>query len=193
VRHTNRMKTILAVCVLAGASILTAASWTPLFDGATLKGWVNEGGANFRVENGVIRVDDGAYSWLRTEKEYGDFEMSVEFLTAADGNSGIFLRSQANSKAHETGYELQIYDAHPKFPTGSILNAGAVTGVKFKAGVWNRYQIRAQGKRIVVKLNGKQVLDLTDDKSSRGHLGLQFNPGKPISFRNVRVRELSAM
>jgi hypothetical protein len=168
--------------------LLLAARWESLFDGASLRGWVNEGGANFRVTDGVITVDSGAYSWLRTERQYGDFELTVEFKTAADGNSGIFLRSAANSKAHETGYELQIYDAHPKYPTGSILNAAAVKNIRFRPNEWNRYEVKAKGKRILVKLNGKQVLDLTDDKSLRGHIGLQFNPNKPIAFRNVRVK-----
>ncbi|GAB4414508.1 MAG: hypothetical protein OHK0021_21840 [Bryobacter sp.] len=173
------------------APALMAAPWTKLFDGVTLAGWVKEGNANFRVQEGVITVDQGAYSWLRTEKAYTNYELEVEFKTAADGNSGIFLRSAAQGKPHETGYELQIFAAHPDYPTGGIV--GHVRGEKsarFRPNEWNRYHVRHDGKRLVVKLNGKRVLDFTDDKSASGHLGLQFNPNKPISFRKIRVREL---
>jgi hypothetical protein len=176
--------------VFAAAPLL-AASWLSLFDGKTLTGWVNEGGANFRVENGVITVDQGPYTWLRSEKTYKDYELEVEFNTAADGNSGIFLRSAATGRPHETGYELQIFDAHKDYPTGGVLGHGkAPANTKLKPNVWNKYQIRHQGKRMLVKLNGKQVLDLTDDKATSGYIGLQFNPNKPISFRNIRIREL---
>lgn len=176
---------------LLAALPLLAASWITLFDGKTLSGWVNEGGANFRAENGVITVDQGPYTWLRSEKAYKDYELEVEFKTAADGNSGIFLRSATTGRAHETGYELQIFDAHKDYPTGGVLNHGkAPANTKFKPDVWNKYEVRHQGKRMIVKLNGKQVLDLTDDKSTSGHIGLQFNPNKPIQFRNIRVREL---
>ncbi len=179
------------LCILVAFALLGAGPWVSLFDGKSLQGWVNEGGANFRVEGGVITVDDGPYTWLRSEKSYKDYELEVEFKTAADGNSGIFLRSAAAGKAHETGYELQIYDAHKDYPTGGVLGHGkAAASVKLKPDVWNKYQVRHQGKRMVVKLNGKQVLDLTDDKASEGHVGLQFNPKKPISFRNIRIREL---
>ncbi|MDX2267572.1 MAG: DUF1080 domain-containing protein [Bryobacter sp.] len=173
------------------APALSAAPWKQLFDGATLAGWVKEGNANFRAENGAITVDQGTYSWLRTEKAYTNYELEVEFKTAADGNSGIFLRSAAQGKPHETGYELQIFATHPDYPTGSIV--GQVRGEKsarFRPNEWNRYQVRHIGKRLVVKLNGKLVLDFTDDKAASGHLGLQFNPNKPISFRKIRVREL---
>ena len=61
-----------------------------LFDGKTLKGWVNVGGANFRVENGVITVDKGPSTWLRSKETYKDYELRLEFKTTADGNSGVF-------------------------------------------------------------------------------------------------------
>jgi hypothetical protein len=171
--------------------LLATGGWVTLFDGKTLQGWVNEGGANFRVEQGVITVDHGPYTWLRSEKSYRDYELVVEFKTAADGNSGIFLRSAATGKPHETGYEVQIFDGHKDYPTGGVVgHAKGASGVKLKPDVWNTYEVKHQGKRMVVKLNGKEVLDWSDDKATAGHIGLQFNPNKPISFRNIKIREL---
>jgi hypothetical protein len=176
---------------LPWATLQAAGTWVKLFDGRTLKGWINEGGANFRVEGGAIVVDSGPYSWLRTEKPYRDFEMEVEFKTAADGNSGIFLRSAAEGRPHETGYELQIYNGHPEYPTGGIV--GHVRGedsARLVPGAWNKFWIRHQGAKLEVKLNGKPALNWSNSKSSAGYLGLQFNPNKPIAFRGIRVREL---
>jgi hypothetical protein len=170
--------------------LLAANPWKPLFDGASLQGWTLEGDANFRVEKGVITVDKGTYSWLRSNESYGDYELKLEFKTAADGNSGIFLRSAATGKPHETGYEIQIFDAHPQFPTGSIVGLQKGQAAKLKPDVWNQYEIRHQGPRLLVKLNGKTVLDLNDTRSAQGHVGLQFNPNKPISFRRIQLRQL---
>lgn len=170
--------------------LLAANPWTPLFNGTSLAGWTLEGDANFRAENGVITVDKGTYSWLRSNETYSDYELKLEFKTPADGNSGIFLRSAASGKPHETGYELQIFDAHPQFPTGSIVGLLKGQPAKLKPDVWNKYEVLHQGPHLVAKLNGKTVLDVRDTRSAQGHVGLQFNPNKPISFRHIQLRKL---
>lgn len=170
--------------------LLVLFSAIDLFDGKTLNGWVNEGGANFRVENGAITVDNGPYTWLRTEKVFKDYILTLEYKTAADGNSGVFLRSAATGKPHETGYELQIYDDRKDFKTGSLVGIVEAKPNRIKPNEWNTIEVRHQGPRVIVKMNGLEVVNTTDTRSLKGHLGLQFNPNKPISFRNIRVREL---
>lgn len=167
--------------------LLTASS---LFDGKTLNGWVNVGGANFRVENGTITVDKGPASWLRTETTYKDYELKLEYKTAADGNSGIFLRSDATGKPHETGYELQIFDDRKDFKTGSIVGLAEATPTKIKPNEWNTFEVTHIGPKIIVKHNGKKVVETSDKHSLSGFVGLQFNPDKPISFRKISIKEL---
>jgi hypothetical protein len=41
-----------------------------------------------------------------------------------------------------------------------------------------------------VTLDGKRVLSWNDGKSSSGHIGLQFNPGKKIEFRNIKLKPI---
>jgi hypothetical protein len=170
--------------------ILLTLMAVDLFDGKTLNGWVNEGGANFRVENGVITVDKGPYTWLRTEKVYTNYELKLEYKTTADGNSGIFLRSAATGKPHETGYELQIFDERKDYRTGSLVGVAEAIPNKIKPGEWNTIEVLHTGPKVIVKMNGVKVVETTDQRSLKGHLGLQFNPNKPISFRKIRVREL---
>ncbi len=165
--------------------------WLTLFDGETLFGWTVEGGAKWRVANGTIVADAGEYGWLRTNTQFGDYVLKLEFQTAADGNSGVFLRSAKGKDPHVTGYELQIYDGHEKFPTGSILNAARTEKkVRIHPEKWQSYEVFHLGKRCLVKLDGKKVLDLTDGKSMTGFIGLQFNPKKPVAFRNIKVKPL---
>lgn len=174
---------MLPVCVMLISAI-------ELFDGKSLAGWVNEGGANFRVEAGAIVVDRGPYSWLRTDKQYADYELKLEYKTTADGNSGVFLRSASQGKPHETGYELQIFDERKDYRTGSIVGIIEARPNRIRAGKWNTIEVRHHGPRVTVKMNGQLVVDTKDRRSSKGYIGLQFNPGKPISFRKIRIREI---
>lgn len=185
----------MSVCAMAQTNSLTpkeiAEGWLLLFDGETTFGWTVEGAAKWRVADGSIIADTGGYGWLRTNTQFADYSLKVEFQTAADGNSGIFLRSAKGKDPHISGYELQIFDAHPKFPTGSILDAARTNKkLKIHPDKWHSYEVFHVGTRCLVKLDGKKVLDLNDPKSANGHLGLQFNPNKPVAFRNIKVRPL---
>ena len=167
-----------------------AQGWVLLFDGESLFGWTSEGGAQWKVADGAIVADAGESGWLRHNAVFGDFELKFDFRTAADGNSGVFLRSARTGAAHLTGYELQIYDGHEKFPTGSLVGHAAANGGKIRAGEWQSYEVTARGPVMTAKLDGKDVLKARDGKSLAGHIGLQFNKDKKIEFRNVRLRPL---
>src|SRR5438477_3642382 len=97
-----------------------------LFNGHDLAGWVVMYGGEWAVEDGVLVGRNGkdwstdparTGSWLRTEKEYSDFELSLEFLLEPRTNSGVFIRSALERNPAFTGYEVQIVDAAGNPPT----------------------------------------------------------------------------
>ena len=52
------------------------------------------------------------------------------------------------------------------------------------------FEIRVNQGRVIVKLDGEQILDYRSDPPSRGNLiGLQLNSGR-VEFRNIKVRKL---
>lgn len=165
--------------------------WILLWDGKTDYGWEWHGDAQWTFAGGVLRADSGGAGWLGTTSMFGDFELKAEFRTAADGNSGIFLRSARTGQPHKTGYELQIYDAQPQgFNTGSLVFYVKAKPAKLIPDQWNTYEVRAAGSRFVVKLNGQTVLDANDSSHAVGVIGLQYNAGKPIEFRNLKLKPL---
>lgn len=92
-----------------------AGTVVSLFDGRTLDGWVQRGGAaKFRVEDGLIvgeAVAGAESSYLCTVKEYGDFSLYVEFMIDEGLNSGVQIRSQSRpdylwGRVH--GYQVEI-------------------------------------------------------------------------------------
>ena len=182
---------LFAATTLVGQSTSPEApnGWTPIFDGQSLAGWTQQGSAEWKVVDGAIVGDGGEYGWLRYDKPISDFELALEFRTAADGNSGVFVRCSADGAPHLTGYEVQIFDKHEKFPTGSIVGyAAAKTPGAIKAGEWQTMEITAIGPRLIVKLDGITLAEARDGKSKSGYIGFQYSTGKKIEFRNVRIR-----
>lgn len=166
-----------------------ADGWVLLFDGESTFGWTAEGGAQWRVADGTLIADAGEYGYLRSNAAFADYVLKCDFRTAPDGNSGIFLRSAKDGQPHVTGYELQIYDKHEKFKTGSLVSHAVAKPARITGG-WQSYEVQLAGDRIIVKLDGKKILDARDTKSLIGHIGLQFNKDKKIEFRNVKLKPL---
>jgi len=172
------------------ASLRAAGKWRKLFDGKSLAGWTALGG-DWKVAGGAIVCDGGTSGWLRSEAGvFRDFELDLEFRTAADGNSGVFVRSAREGRPWVSGYEVQIFDTHPQYPTGSFVNDILAQGGRIRAGAWQRMVIRAEGDHFQVTLDGAKILDGTAKKSAEGYVALQYNQGKKIEFRRIRVRVL---
>ncbi len=167
-----------------------ADGWIQLFDGESTYGWSQEGSAKWRVADKTLIPDPAGKGYLRSNAAFANFILKCEFKQGADGNSGIFIRSAKEGQPHETGYEVQIWDQHPKFATGSLVNHIAAKKVKLKPDEWHTYEIEANGDHYVVTLDGKKILDGKDAKSRMGHIGFQANEGKPIAFRNIMLKPL---
>ena len=161
-------------------------------------------GGEWAVEDGVLVGRNGqnwstnpalSGSWLRTEREYGDF--TLEFDYAIQGNSGVFLRSGLERNPAFTGYEMQILSDAGRAPTkgsaGGLYDVIAATrNMSRPAGEWNQVRITYQGTRVQILWNGEPVVDYSDaNRSRRGYLGLQnHDTNSVVRFRNLRITEL---
>ncbi len=194
----------LALALMASPAQIQAAPKT-LFNGRDLTGWVAVGGGEWMVEDGVLLGRNGTNwstnpeksgSWLRTEKQYSNFVLELEFAINEKGNSGVFIRSALEKNPAFTGHEVQILDDYgrepKKFTTGSLYDVVAPTKNMSKpAGQWNQLRIECQGKRIRVSLNREPIIDYETDRLTRGYLGLQNHDHHAIvRFRNIRLTEL---
>jgi hypothetical protein len=171
-----------------------ADGWISLFDGHTLYGWQsNNPEVNWSVQDGVITADAGPIGLLNTTSPFADYELLCEFRMSEGGNSGVFLRTVPQPKDVKVDcYELNIADEHPQgFTTGAIVGHKATEQPIKGSGGWKTFHVRADGNHLTVELDGRQVLDFTDETSARssGLIGLQKNVGK-IEFRNIVLRPL---
>ncbi|MEZ5397729.1 MAG: DUF1080 domain-containing protein [Bryobacterales bacterium] len=166
--------------------------WILLWDGKTDFGWEYHGDADWTMRDGVLAARSGQNGWLGTTTAFGDFHLRIDFRCAADGNSGVFLRSAREGQPHRTGYELQIYDDQPQgFNTGSLVFYDKAEPAKLIPDVWNHYEVLVEGMHFQAILNGKIVLDAYNPTHLSGVIGLQYNENKPIEFRNIKLRPLN--
>ena len=175
----------------ASSGAIQAGGWTTLFDGSSLDGWNVLGDANWALEDDAVRADSGR-GFLVTPRSYGDFELTLEFWVDEPANSGIFVRcADPQSVADSNSYEVNIFDTRPDqtYRTGGVVHFAAPTSVINTAGRWNSYEIRAEGTRLTVRLNGTQTVDMNDSTYANGPIALQYGAGV-VKFRNVRIREL---
>ena len=190
---------IAASCLLASPIAVAAEKpeegFTSLFDGKTLDGWHLMNGAKFVVEDGVIKHSDGL-GWLRSDKEYSDFVLRLEFrFMKPKQDGGVFLRSNTAGKNWPSRkYEVQIENTVRMakiFGVEHELNVELVEKTLKPDGEWNEYDIKLVGSKLEVRLNGKLVSKSDSaDGLTRGYLGLQAEHGSH-EYRNFRIRDLS--
>lgn len=167
--------------------------WIALFDGHSLFGWKGNSDANWRVDDGVIVADKGEQGLLVTTSPFADFELRCDFRLEKGGNSGIFLRTPLKPTDPAVDcYELNICDSHEMFPSASLVARARPKEPVNVEEEWHTYQVKVEGPQVAVTLDGKPVLEYTDETESPltfGFIGLQFREGK-AEFKNVFLRPL---
>ena len=199
IASSRRWMWLVAGCLLAAAAPLTAADgpgdgFVALFDGQTLNGWVQRNGtATYRVEDGCVvgKTNEGSpNSFLCTEQNYSDFELTFEVKVADELNSGVQIRSESKAeynkgRVHGPQVEIAINGTAGYIYGEALPNAGWLTenrsdpaaNAAFKKGEWNKYRVLCVGKSIKTWVNDVPVADLVDDKSGKpcGFIGLQVH------------------
>jgi hypothetical protein len=170
------------------------AGWIRLFDGHTLFGWLPNSETKWSVNNGVIVGENGdAKGLLVTTTRFANYELRCDFRLEKNGNSGIFLRTPLKPTNPAVDcYELNMWDAAPEFKTASLVGRAKPAEPVPLDEEWHSYSMTLDGPHVTVTLDGKPVLDYTDNTAAplaSGFIGLQMNGGR-AEFRNVFLRPL---
>ncbi|MGD8499133.1 MAG: DUF1080 domain-containing protein, partial [Phycisphaerales bacterium] len=155
--------------------------------------------AHWKVVDGVL-VFDGKGRSLCTAKDYGDFEMLVDWKIKKDGDSGIYLRGSP---------QVQIWDTARKnaeVGSGGLFNNKKHPSKPKKVadkpvGEWNTFRILMIGEKVTVILNGETVVDnvIMENYWDRdtpifptGQIELQ-NHGNTLYFRNLFIKPINEL
>jgi hypothetical protein len=154
--------------------------------------------AHWSVADGVL-VFDGKGRSLCTGKDYGDFEMLVDWKIEKAGDSGIYLRGSPQVQIWDTGRVA----SGAQVGSGGLYNNKVNPSKPTKAadkpvGAWNTFRIIMIGDKVTVYLNGELVVDnvVMENYWDRnkpiyptGQIELQ-NHGNFLYFRNIYIREI---
>ncbi|HTU26465.1 MAG TPA: DUF1080 domain-containing protein [Pirellulales bacterium] len=156
--------------------------------------------AHWKAQDGVL-VFDGKGQNLCTAKDYGNFELMVDWKIQKDGDSGIYLRGTP---------QVQIWDPDCKpckdsngIGSGGLYNnkdnpSRPTVKADKPIGEWNTFDIKMVGDKVSVRLNGQLVVDAVPLENfwehgkplyPTGQIELQ-NHGNTLYFKNVYIKEL---
>lgn len=185
-----------------------------LFNGRNLDGWVNVNcdDSTWRVRDGVIACSGVPTGVLRTEKQYENFILEVEWKhLQSPGNGGIFVWSDAlpaRGVPFTRSIEVQVmvgaegdwytsdgdmFPIHGARMTPENGRGGSRAFPTEKrvqpAGEWNHYRITCFDGSVSLAVNGKVVTRGHDASPRKGFICLE-SEGSEVLFRNVRIKEL---
>ncbi len=201
----------------------TKDGWIRLFDGKTLDGWkASENPESFSVRDGMIVAHAQGHfiqEQARHPKShlfyvgpdgnalFTNFEFQAEVMAESRANGGIYFHTEyVKSNWPQKGFEVQINNMQ-KDPrkTGSLYAVQDVAVPPAKDNTWFTVSIKVTGKRVIIKVDGKQVVDWTQPEGfvqvkkpwyserrlSSGTFALQaHDPKSIVYFKNLMVKPL---
>ena len=217
-QYVSRFSLALAAVALAwpaeAPNALTAGekreSFTLLFNGKDLSGWDGEPGL-WSVKDGAIVGSSDNHpvkhnTFLIYKGEFADFILRAD-IKLRNHNSGIQFRSQRKHDWVVTGYQADasevgeeksawgnFYDEQGK--GRNLMRTPDEGWLKVKSqvrhGDWNRYEIVANGHRLILRLNGVETIDQEVEKTGAGVIAIQMHMGQPmeVQVRNIKLKVL---
>jgi hypothetical protein len=201
--------TFLGTLLMISTSAI-GAEWQSLFDGKSLSGWrASDEPGTFSVKDGAIVVK-GPRSHLFYVGPVGaasfkDFELELKVKTFPNANSGVYFHTEWQEKGWpEKGYEVQVNNSHTDTSrTAGLWGVSDYREVVVPDGQWFMLAIKVEGKRVVTRIDGKVIVDYTEEENpprkkgleqrllKRGTFALQgHDPGSEVHFRDIRVKTL---
>ncbi|PRD48651.1 DUF1080 domain-containing protein [Sphingobacterium haloxyli] len=186
-----------------------------LFDGNNLDKWTETPAYEVTPEGHIRANPDAKFGKnLYTRNEYDDFVYRFEFKLTPGANNGVGIRTPLEGDAAYAGTEIQILDNDAEIYKNlkEYQYHGSAYGIipakregMKPIGEWNEQEIRVQGDKIKVTLNGVVILDGDLAEASKngtldgkkhpglnkksGHIGF-LGHGSEVFFRNIRVKRL---
>src|SRR5690606_9269265 len=148
---------------------------------AQLEAWMEEAQQHWRIEDQTL-INDGEGPYLATHRNFGDFELTLEYAISEGADSGIYLRGAPQVQIWDPANEAQFAHGNQKGSGGLWNNPAGWPGkdplVKADSpiGEFNAMRVVMVGSRVSVWLNDQLVVDhaLMDNF---------FDRGKPMRWR----------
>jgi hypothetical protein len=201
--RSNLLKLVSTAIMLFIVISFSFAKKPDLFNGKNLEGWKIYGTEKWYVEDGELICESGpeeSYGYLATEKNYKNFELTLEYFLLANGNSAVFFRSSIDGTKIK-GWQAEVDpsggDSGGIFePSGRgwLIKPLRENGSAQKRGEWNKMKIRVVKNKVTTWINGTEMVRLTDNKigKANGSIALQIHEGSgvKVKWRKLKLKEL---
>jgi hypothetical protein len=175
-----------------------------LFNGKDLSGWTIHGTEKWYVDNGELICESGPdkqYGYLSTNKNFKNFELTLEFKQEANGNSGVFFRSSIEG-VKISGWQCEVAPVnrhtggiYESYGRGWLIQPDSTKEKYLKTGKWNKLKLRVVGDEVTTWLNGHQMIYIIDQKigTGNGFIALQIHDGGGIRvrWRKFKITDLN--
>lgn len=188
----------------------SAPAWRGYKMDSLPKGWT--------VSNGVLSKKTSVEDII-TRDQFGDFELTLDWMLSPGGNAGIFYRgTEGYDKIYWSAPEYQLLDDAKHADGKDRLTSAAAAyglypspaGIVKPGGQWNTTRILVRGNHVEHWLNGQKMVEYelgspdwtakvkaskfveypNYGKAARGYIGIQGDHDGALSIRNARIREL---
>jgi hypothetical protein len=206
--RTVRLILLGSIAVLSAASFASSPERVELWNGRDLAGWklfINDPAiapaSAWSADGGVLRFDTKASGYLRTDKDFSNYHLHVEWRWAKDApenaNSGVLLHVHGPDAIWPLCFEAQLKSGNAgqvvgmglDIPAAPLLNnrkraPRLAEASERPRGEWNTYEIFSRGETIEVFVNGVRQNLVEKLPVAKGAIALQME-GFPVEFRNV--------
>ena len=195
---------ILAICMSCAPEKTGVSGPVSLFNGTDLDGWKVHGTELWYVDDGTIVCESGpdeGYGYLATTDSYKNFDLELDFLQEAEGNSGVFIRSSIEG-TKITGWQSEVAPPgkhsggiYESYGRGWLIKPDTLLDDVLQMGEWNTMRILADGPSVTTWLNGTKMIEINDEKigAADGQIALQIHDGGGIKvrWRNINLTPLN--
>jgi hypothetical protein len=183
-----------------------------LFDGKTFRGWQGDTLHTWRIQDGALvggslteKVPHNEF--ISTTKSYSNYVLKLKFkLTGTEGfiNGGVQFHSQRidNPPYEMRGYQADIGDGYwgslyDESRRNKLMATADPAKIKrlLRPNEWNDYEVRTEGRRIRILLNGEPTVDYTEEDPNipqSGLIAFQIHGGgkAQVFYKDIILEEL---
>ena len=156
------------------------------------------------MEKGKLVCESGPdkqYGYLSTNKNYKNFELTLQFKQEANGNSGVFFRSSIEG-VKISGWQCEVAPInlhtggiYESYGRGWLRQPNPLHEKYLKTGKWNTLKLLVAGDEVTTWLNGHMMVGMKDEKigAGNGFIALQIHDGGGIKviWKNIKIKELN--
>jgi len=209
------MNLLTLIWLLAAAPAAFAQGvWISLFNGKDFTGWKIGGDQNtFQIKDGAMvangPVAHAFYDGSVNDHDFKNFELMVDVMTAPNSNGGVYFHTEFQERGFpRKGFEVQVNNTHTDpVKTGSLyhvkdIGKEVIEGIT-KDNEWFTEHIIVKDNNVVIKLNGKEVVNWTQPPDwnggregpgrviGHGTIALQgHDPRSTVHYKNIRIKPL---